>query len=227
MGVTGFALMCRQKGDTESYSYYIGKAQEMATEWVKLAKDGTHYKLAFDKSGTWSQKYNMVWDKVWQTNLFPSSVYSQEMVYYNGQIKTYGLPLDNRSLYTKTDWVSWTACLGTQKQFDTHMDRLYKYANETKSRVPLSDWYFTDSGNSVAFIGRSVVGGHWMKVLLDKCVSGELITGINDIEHSSLNIEHSDAVYDLSGRKVNCQLSTVNRQLPKGIYIISGKKVVY
>ena len=58
------------------------------------------------------------------------------------------------------------------------------YDNETKSRVPLSDWYFTDSGNYVAFIGRSVVGGHWMKVLLDKCLSGELMTGIGSIHNS-------------------------------------------
>ena len=218
MGVTGFALMCQQKGDTEAYDYYMGKARYMATEWVKLAKDGTHYKLAFDKAGTWSQKYNMVWDKVWQTKLFSDAVYKQEMVYYNGQLKTYGLPLDNRDTYTKSDWVSWTACLGNQTQFNTHMDRLYKYANETKSRVPLSDWYRTDNGNYVAFIGRSVVGGHWMKVLLDKCVSGELINGIDEI-HNSQFLIHNDAVYNLAGQKLSAP--------QKGINIINGKKIVY
>ena len=220
MGVAGFALMCQQKGDTESYNHYMGKAQDMATEWVKLAKDGTHYKLAFDKAGTWSQKYNMVWDKVWQTKLFPDLVYRQEMAYYNGQLKTYGLPLDNRSVYTKTDWVSWTACLGTQSQFTSHMDRLYKYANETKSRVPLSDWYYTDSGNCVAFIGRSVVGGHWMKVLLDKCVSGELMTGLNGPTPSLTPTfsEGEDAIYNVAGQRIS--------KLQKGINIINGKKVL-
>lgn len=227
MGVTGFALMCQMKGDQESYEYYIGKAQYMATEWVKMAKDGAHYKLAFDRDGTWSQKYNMVWDKVWQTELFPANVFRQEMIYYNGKLNTYGLPLDNRSVYTKTDWVSWTACLGTQAQFNTHMDRLYKYANETKSRVPLSDWYFTDSGNYVAFIGRSVVGGHWMKVLLDKCVSGELMTGINDIENSlTPATSKGEGAYDLSGRKIDSSLFTPQSSLKSGIYIINGKKVV-
>ena len=163
----------------------------------------------------------MVWDKVWQTKLFPDAVYRQEMVYYNGQMKTYGLPLDNRSLYTKTDWISWTACLGTQTQFTSHMDRLYKYANETKSRVPLSDWYFTDSGNSVAFIGRSVVGGHWMKVLLDKCLSGELMTGVANLNANVNDNLHKgeETIYDLSGRKINSQLN-------KGIYIVNGRKVV-
>ena len=165
----------------------------------------------------------MVWDKVWQTKLFPDAVYKQEMIYYNGQLKTYGLPLDNRSVYTKSDWVSWTACLGTQTQFNTHMDRLYKYANETKSRVPLSDWYFTDSGNYVAFIGRSVVGGHWMKVLMDKCVSGELINGIDEVKSPNRltpdTSRDGGEVYDLAGRKMN--------SLKKGIYVVTGRKVVY
>ena len=44
--------------------------------------------------------------------------------------------------------------------------------------------------------------------------------GISTIEHSSLKSEESDAVYDLSGRKVgNSKLSTLNSQLKKGIYI--------
>lgn len=218
MGVAGFALMNKQKGNIEQYNYYIEKAQNMATEWVKLAKDGTHYKLAFDRAGTWSQKYNMVWDKIWGTNLFSETVYKQEMAYYNSQMKTYGLPLDNRSVYTKTDWFSWTACLGTQAQFTSYMDRLYKYANETKSRVPLSDWYYTDSGNYVAFIGRSVVGGHWMKVLFDQYRSGKLV-GINATKEQPSYILPGNDWYNLSGQK----LTTEPTQ--PGIYIHQGRKV--
>ena len=34
------------------------------------------------------------------------------------------------------------------------------------------------------------------------------------------------AVYDLSGRKINSQFSIINSQLPKGLYIMNGRKVV-
>ena len=38
--------------------------------------------------------------------------------------------------------------------------------------------------------------------------------------------ESTNAVYDLSGRKINSHLSTLNSQLKKGVYIINGKKVL-
>ena len=51
--------------------------------------------------------------------------------------------------------------------------------------------------------------------------------GYTSIENVRVKSEKStDAIYDLSGRKVNSQLSTLNSQLKKGIYIVNGRKVV-
>lgn len=219
MGVAGFALMCQQKGDTEDYETYMNKAKEMATEWVTKAKDGAHYKLAFNKSGTWSQKYNMIWDKVWQTGLFPETVRKQEVVYYMGKMNTYGLPLDSRDNYSKTDWITWSGCLATTtKQFCTFEDRIYKYANETTSRVPLSDWFRTTNATMVGFRGRSVVGGHWMKVFMDKYMSGEF-TGISGTE-ADRTVNTSNDWYNLSGQKLNAEPTR------PGIYINGNSKVM-
>jgi len=49
---------------------YSAVAKGMAGKWVEMAKEGDHYKLAFNSPGTWSQKYNLVWDKVLDYNLF-------------------------------------------------------------------------------------------------------------------------------------------------------------
>jgi hypothetical protein len=41
---------------------YSAMARTMADKWVGMAAEGDHYKLAFNSPGTWSQKYNLVWD---------------------------------------------------------------------------------------------------------------------------------------------------------------------
>lgn len=144
------------------------KAETMAKEWVKMADDGGHFRLAFDKAGSWSQKYNLVWDKVLKLNLFPKEVYQTELTSYAKRLGKYGLPLDNRSTYTKLDWCVWTACLtDSRAEFDKFVSPLWKWANETTSRVPMTDWFHTHDGKMAGFQARSVVGGLFMPMLLD------------------------------------------------------------
>jgi hypothetical protein len=88
---------------------YTKLAKEFAARWVKEADDGDHYRLAFDRPGTWSQKYNLIWDRILDLNLAPAEVARKEMEFYRKTQNTYGLPLDNRKDYTKLDWITWTA----------------------------------------------------------------------------------------------------------------------
>lgn len=169
MGVAGFAEMARIKGDAATADKYLKTAKDMAVKWEQTARDGDHYRLAFDRENTWSQKYNMVWDKLWNLNLFPGNVMQKEIKYYLGKQNKYGLPLDCRKDYTKNDWIMWTAAMShDNKTFLKFVDPLWKYMNETESRVPTSDWYDTKTGLMVGFKARSVIGGFWMKVFADK-----------------------------------------------------------
>ena len=169
MGVAGYAEMARMKGLVDVADKYMNRAREMAERWEKDAKDGDHYRLAFDRSDTWSQKYNMIWDKLWKTNLFPNNAMDVEVKYYLTKQNKYGLPLDIRRDYTKSDWVMWTAGMAKDKKtFLKFVAPLYAYMNETESRVPTSDWYDTKTAAMIGFKARSVVGGHWMRVLVEK-----------------------------------------------------------
>lgn len=169
MGVAGFAEMARIKGDAATADKYMAKARAMATQWEQTAREGNHYRLAFDRPNTWSQKYNMVWDKLWNINIFPNNAMQKEVKYYLTKQNKYGLPLDVRKDYTKNDWIMWTAAMASDnKTFLKFVDPIYDYINETQSRVPISDWYDTKTGLMVGFKARSVIGGFWMKVLADK-----------------------------------------------------------
>lgn len=179
MGIAAFAQMCYIRAEaTEGDKYremgdeYMQTARAMAIQWEADARDGNHYRLAFDRPNTWSQKYNIVWDKLWQLNLFPDEVIEREVSYYLTRQNIYGLPLDCREGYSKSDWIMWTASLASDtKTFIRFLEPLYKYVNQTSSRVPLCDWYWTTNGNMQGFRARSVIGGHWMKVLMDKTLN--------------------------------------------------------
>ncbi len=169
MGIAGYAEMCKMRGRNDMYERYMNIAKKMAQVWEIDARDGDHYKLAFDRGGSWSQKYNMVWDKMWGINIFPKQVMEREMKFYLTKQNNYGLPLDNREGYTKSDWVYWTASMATDNEtFLKFSDLVWKYVNETRTRWPLSDWYWTGNADARGFRARSVIGGHWMKVLMDK-----------------------------------------------------------
>jgi hypothetical protein len=81
-----------------------------------------------------------------------------------------------------------------------------------------------DDTNIIAIECTNKGGGQY----IDFGLSGirPLPTKILNVEHSPLNIEHS--VYDLQGRKVvNDQSAMVSGQLPKGVYIVNGKKILF
>jgi len=170
-GLSAFARLCDMRGDKSRAEEYSMLAKEFAARWVKEADDGDHFRLAFDKPGTWSQKYNLVWDRILGLNLFPGDVTRKEMAFYRRTQNKYGLPLDNRSLYTKLDWVLWTATLTQNRQdFEALVDPVFLFLNETPDRFPMTDWYFTDSARRRGFTARPVVGGVFLQMLYDKAI---------------------------------------------------------
>jgi len=170
-GLAAYASMAHGIGKPDVAAEYSRTAKEMAAKWQTMALDGDHYKLAFDKPGTWSQKYNLVWDRILDFGLFPDKVRQTEMAFYLTHLNKFGLPLDNRADYTKLDWEIWTATLADSTEpnaFATLMAPIGHWINEGPTRVPLTDWYDTKNGKQIGFQARSVVGGVYIKALADK-----------------------------------------------------------
>lgn len=169
LGIASYGKMAAMLGEKTIATEYADTAKQMALKWIRMDEDGNHFKLAFDQPGTWSQKYNLVWDKVLQLHLFPKFVAQKATQYYLTKQNEYGLPLDSRKTYTKADWIMWTATLAeNEKDFQALIEPEYKYICKTPSRVPISDWYETTNAEEVGFQARSVVGGFFMKTLDNK-----------------------------------------------------------
>lgn len=169
MGIASYGHLATMLGKKEVGEKYTQKAKEMAKSWERMANEGDHYKLTFDKSGTWSQKYNLVWDKLLQFDIFDKAIFDKELKYYSTKQNIYGLPLDSRANYTKSDWIMWTATLSSDRNtFESFIKPIHKFMSETTDRIPMSDWYNTDTTKNVGFQARSVVGGYYIKMLEDK-----------------------------------------------------------
>lgn len=166
LGIASYGYMAGLLGKKDVAGEYAATARDMASQWVQMADDGDHYRLTFDKPGTWSQKYNLVWDKLLGLNIFPESVAQKEMAFYPSVFNQYGLPLDNRETYTKLDWIMWTATMASDKDtFQAFIEPVWRFVNETVDRVPMSDWVYTDKPEFRGFRARSVVGGYFIKLL--------------------------------------------------------------
>ncbi|OQP38819.1 glutaminase [Niastella yeongjuensis] len=169
-----YAMLAEMMHDVPTSMKYRTTAINMAKKWMHMANDGDHYSLTFSDKNTWSQKYNLVWDRVLNLHLFPAEVSNKEIKYYLTRQNTFGLPLDSRKTYTKSDWIIWTATLTSDSTaFKALTDPLYTYLTETPTRVPLSDWHETTNGKQVGFQARSVVGGYFMRMLDKKWTRGK------------------------------------------------------
>ena len=166
MGIAGYAGILERLGKKEQASELMQIAKTYSDSLLKRAEntDGS-YRLAFDQPDTFSLKYNAVWDKLWGTNLFPDSFYEAEMRRYHKEALHYGVPLDNRSAWTKSDWEHWVACLGSDEDFAFITDLLWKAYHTMRTRVPMTDWYFTDTSEMRGFQHRTVQGGLFLKLL--------------------------------------------------------------
>lgn len=178
LGLAAYGDLCKMRGDSANAERYAQLAKTDAANWVQVAADGDHFRLAFDKPGTWSQKYNLVWDRILGLNVFPPSVAQMEVAHYKKVMQRYGVPLDSRTHLTKTDWLIWSATLAdNQGDFEAIISPAYDYLNQTTTRDPVADSYETDKVGSGGMHARPVVGGFFIKMLTDREVWRKWATG--------------------------------------------------
>jgi len=168
MGIVGYAKIQKHLGNAAYGEELMTKAASYAADWCEKARDASgNYRLAFDQPGTFSLKYNAVWDLVWGTELFPKSMFAAELERYKKEMLPFGVPLDSREVYTKSDWEAWVACFAeSAEEFAEMIDPLWRAYNTMHTRVPMTDWYYADNSEKVGFQHRTVQGGLFLRLLM-------------------------------------------------------------
>jgi hypothetical protein len=168
MGIEAYAIVLDMAGDRTGAGEYHVRAKTLAAAWSANTARGDHSALVFDKQEGWSLKYNLVWDLLFNSRLFPPELFASELSWYSKQQHTYGVPLDSRRDYTKSDWILWTAAFTRDRaQREALIGPIAKFLKETEDRVPFSDWYDTVSARHYYFQNRTVQGGLFMPLLAD------------------------------------------------------------
>jgi len=169
MGLEAFSILLRFSGDSSESEKYHKLARDMAESWKTRADAGDHTRLAFDLPESWSLKYNLIWDILFGSNFFPESFYQRELDWYSKMQNQYGVPLDNRDTYTKSDWILWVSAFSSNPEtVEAFSKPLTAFLADTPNKVPFSDWYDTVSARQVAFQNRTVQGGLFMPILRRK-----------------------------------------------------------
>jgi Domain of unknown function (DUF4965)/Domain of unknown function (DUF1793) len=171
LAIAAYGQLCGLRGDHVAAGKFLNLARDYARHWCEVAGEVTHYRIAFDKPETWSQKYNLVWDKLLHMDVFPAAVARKEVNFYRTKMQPFGLPLDSRTKLTKTDWCAWSATLASdQADFERIMSPIYDYLNVTTARLPFVDSYQTDDPKSDGMRARPVIGGLFIKMLDDAAI---------------------------------------------------------
>ena len=169
LGLGAFSLLLNYSGQMELGAAYWSSAQGFVQDWLRMALDdsGDHYRLQYDLSGTWSTKYNLVYQYILGLPLFPQSVADMEVAWYLSHARQFGVPLDSRSDMVKCDWLSWAAAFASsQEDAEALLHFLFLFADGTPSRAPFSDWYNSTTNRQIGFTARPVMGGLYARPLV-------------------------------------------------------------
>ncbi len=167
VGIACYAELLRAVGSKDDAEKYRKIAEEFAAEIETFGNKFDHLPLTWDSDGgTYSLKYNMAFDKVLGLGLFSDAIAEREVDFYLSKLNEYGVPLDNRKEYTKSDWLVWAAGLSDDKSKQGKLiASLDKYLRTSYERIPFADWYETKSTLHHEFLARSVQGGCFMLLL--------------------------------------------------------------
>ncbi|KAI9692114.1 MAG: hypothetical protein M1822_006344 [Bathelium mastoideum] len=109
------------------------------------------------------------------SNFIPTHIYTRQSSWYAAVHQKYGLPLDSRHLYTKSDWEFEAASVAGPKVRRQLTATVARWLNETSTDRPFTDLYETEGEGGWPgphFMNRPVVGAHFASLALERSCGG-------------------------------------------------------
>ncbi|KAG6833882.1 hypothetical protein H0H87_007893 [Tephrocybe sp. NHM501043] len=209
IGIKAMSEIYTLLGNTAQSSNYSSIAASYVTSWQTLSasSSGQHLTLNYGDSDR-------------HVSALPGR---RETAWYKTVQQPYGVPLDTRHTYTKSDWEIWTAGIVTDTATrDFFISSVKKYASDGKSSQPFGDWYETSDGTPEGFRARPVVGGHlgtW-GILLSKLAGWSGFIRIDGTAYNFLGAPHIGGATPLKARQKSSEFTST-----QSIFVLSAGPV--
>lgn len=214
IGINAMSKLSEVVGNDADAENYRNISKSYISQWQEfgLSRDKTHAKLAYDWYGSWTTLYNLYADSLLcfrvepdkpsaqsfdnQTPLepghdkaemefVPKYIYQIQSDWYYNVRQKYGLPLDNRRRWTKTDWEFFAMAVSARSVRGPILESVAKWVNETVTDRAFSDLHETEGRGEFPgpnFFARPVVGGHFAFLALERACGGKAQDGLRFLD---------------------------------------------
>lgn len=228
----GFASPAYTFEQDDETKYYIKTTDDLGNETSLLT---------VTESGALIQKEVRATEALENDSFAWNIVYYPKTAYYALRNVATGKLLSYSTQYKTTTRTSPT----TAEQVQLLPSR----TNFKKGNLSTPSYWITIRKMALRVASKTVVNGasfdtsdkntkqHWLLLTADKFAAfdeycAEKGIGIEDVKSDesltpNSSLREGEAIYDLSGRRINSQFSILNFQFKKGIYIQNGKKILF
>ncbi|KFX96384.1 hypothetical protein V490_03361, partial [Pseudogymnoascus sp. VKM F-3557] len=225
IGIRAMSGLSEALGESKDAAYYRGVSDDYIEKWQDygFSKDGTHAMISYTWYGSWTTIYNLFADSLLCFHLpdttssssqseaqkpighggkggskapfIDEKIYKMQSDWYHNVMQKYGLPLDSRHLYTKSDWQFFAAAVASKKVREEIVQSIALWVNETVTDRPLTDLYETEGKGGFPgphFFARPVVGGHFAFLALEGACDGKAVEGLDFLNEVDVDAEDQE-----------------------------------
>jgi hypothetical protein len=161
IGIRAMSEISELVGETEDAKKYRNIAESYIKTWTEehaISRDGSHAKLAYTWYGSWTTLYNLFADSLlcfhlpsesplkviaqqqtplteapapFKTGFIDEKIYKMQSDWYHAVKQKYGLPLDSRHLYAKSDWEFFAVAVASKSVREEIVESIALWVNET------------------------------------------------------------------------------------------------